>query len=163
MGEFKVIETQEELDKVIQKRLAQKDREIAEQYKDYLSPEKVEELKADYGKQLEDANKLVEDAKNKLSEHDQIVSELTDRATKAETSLLKQKVAHAHKLPLELAGRLVGGTEEELSQDAETLAGLIQPSNTPPLRTSETGTGNNNPNAQFMGLLSQINEQMAKN
>ena len=47
---FKVIETQEELDKIIKSRLAQKDREIAESYKDYLSPEKAEALKADYEK-----------------------------------------------------------------------------------------------------------------
>ena len=48
MSEFKVIETQEELDKIIKSRLAQKDREVAESYKDYLSPEKAEALKADY-------------------------------------------------------------------------------------------------------------------
>ena len=166
MSEFKVIETQEDFDKAIKSRLAQKDRELAEQYKDYLAPEKVEELKADLKKQLEEANALVEKAKKDMAEKDKAVSELEIRATNAETTLLKQKVAHANKLPLELAGRLIGSNEEELTKDAEALAGLLKPSNTPPLRTSEQGVNiggtNTNNNAQFLGLLSQLNEQMGK-
>ena len=164
MSEFKVIETQEEFDKAIKSRLAQKDRELAEQYKDYLSPEKAEELKADLKKQLDEANDLVEKAKATLAEKDKAVSELEARVTTAESSLLKQKVAHANKLPLELAGRLIGTTEEELTKDAESLAALLKPTNTPPLRTSEGGIGGNNTNnsAQYMGLLASINEQMNK-
>ena len=162
MSEFTVIETQEQFDKAIKARLAQKDRELAEQYKDYLSPEKVEELKADYKKQLDEANDLVAEAKATLAEKDKAVSKLETRATKAEGDLLKQRVAHANKLPLELAGRLIGTTEEELTKDAESLAALLKPSNTPPLRTSEAGNGGNNTNnsAQYMGLLSSLNEQM---
>lgn len=161
MSEFKVIETQEEFDKAIKSRLAQKDRELAEQYKDYLSPEKAEELKADLKKQLDEANDLVAKAKATLAEKDKAVSELEARVTNAESSLLKQKVAHANKLPLELAGRLIGTTEEELTKDAESLAALLKPTNTPPLRTSEGANGvTTNNNAQYMGLLSSLNEQM---
>ena len=56
MADFKVIETQEEFDKAIKSRLAQKDRELEEKYKDYLSPEDVTAMKADFDKQLEEAN-----------------------------------------------------------------------------------------------------------
>jgi chromosome segregation ATPase len=164
MSEFKVIETQEEFDKAIKSRLAQKDRELAEQYKEYLSPEQAEELKADLKKQLDEANDLVAKAKETLAEKDKTVSELEARATKAESDLLKQKGAHANKLPLELAGRLIGTTEEELTKDAESLAALLKPTSTPPLRTSEGGIGGNNTNngAQYMGLLASLNEQMNK-
>ena len=168
MSEFKVIETQEEFDKAIKSRLAQKDRELAEQYKDYLSPEKAEELKADLKKQLDEANDLVEKAKATLAEKDKAVSELEARVTTAESSLLKQKVAHANKLPLEIAGRLIGTTEEELTKDAEflreSLETLVKPSNTPPLRTSEQGVSGitTNNSAQYMGLLASLNEQMNK-
>lgn len=162
MSEFKVIETQEEFDKAIKSRLAQKDRELAEQYKEYLSPEQAEELKADLKKQLDEANDLVAKAKATLAEKDKTVSELETRATKAESDLLKQKVAHANKLPLELAGRLIGTTEEELTKDAESLVELLKPTNTPPLRTSEQGASGitTNNSAQYMGLLSSLNEQM---
>ena len=39
MSEFTPIETQEDFDKAIKSRLAQKDRVLAEKYKSYLSPE----------------------------------------------------------------------------------------------------------------------------
>ena len=160
MSEFKIIETQEDFDKAIKSRLAQKDRELAEQYKDYLSPEQAQELKDELKKQLDEANSLVEKAKATLAEKDKAVSDLETRAANAETALLKQKVAHANKLPLEISSRLIGTTEEELNKDAETLAALLKPSNTPPLRTSETGGTTTNNNTQLMGLLSSINEQM---
>ena len=163
MADFKVIETQEDFDKAIKSRLAQKDRELAEQYKDYLSPEQVQGLKDELKKQLDEANEMVETAKASLAEKDKAVSDLESRAASAESALLKQKVAHANKLPLELADRLIGTNEEELSKDAETLASLLKPTNTPPLRTTETGgTTTTNSNASLMGLLSSLNEQMNK-
>ena len=161
MADFKVIETQEDFDKAIKSRLAQKDRELAEQYKDYLSPEQVETLKGDFKKQLDEANELVEKAKKTMADKDKAVSELETRVANAESTLLKQKVAHANNLPLELANRLIGTSEEELTKDAESLAGLLKPTSTPPLRTSEGANGiTQNNNAQYMGLLSSLNEQM---
>lgn len=161
MGEFKVIETQEEFDKAIKSRLAQKDRELEEKYKDYLSPDKVKELKAEQEKRLKEFEEKLKEANEKIASNDDVVSKLTNRATEAEGKLLKQKVAHTNKLPLELADRLIGTTEEELSKDAENLASLIKPSNTPPLRTTEGAkTPTNNIDAQFMGLLAQVNEQL---
>lgn len=162
MADFKVIETQEDFDKAIKSRLAQKDRELAEQYKDYLSPEQAQALKDELKKQLDEANDLVAKAKATLAEKDKAVSDLETRATQAESSLLKQRVAHANKLPLELADRLIGTNEEELTKDAETLASLLKPTNTPPLRTTETGGTTTNSNASLMGLLSSLNEQMNK-
>lgn len=162
MAEFKVIETQEDFDKAIKARLAQKDRELAEQYKDYLSPEQVETLKTDFKKELDEANDLVAKAKATLEEKTKAYAELETRAATAESTLLKQKVAHANNLPLELATRLIGTSEEELTKDAEALAGLLKPASTPPLRTSEGGTPGIavNNGAQYMGLLSSINEQL---
>ena len=121
MSEFTPIETQEDFDKAIKSRLAQKDRELAEKYKDYLSPEKAEAMKADYEKKLEEANKTVKEAQDKIKGIDQTVSELTQRAEKAETSLLKNQIAIECELPIKSAHRLVGTTEEELKADAERL------------------------------------------
>lgn len=164
MSDFKVIETQEEFDKAIKARLAQKDRELEEKYKDYLSPEQAEELKADFGKQLEDANKLVKEANDKLKNYDNTVSELTKRAETAEVSLLKNRVASENKLPLELADRLIGTTEEELKADAEKLSGILKPGNEPPLHiggtTPRVSTNNNNSNDGMAELLAAVNAQL---
>ena len=160
MSEFTPIETQEDFDKAIKSRLAQKDRELAEKYKDFLSPDKAEAMKADYEKKLEEAAKTVKDAEENVKGFDQTVSELTKRAESAESSLLKNKIAYEHKLPLELANRLIGTTEEELTKDAESLSGLIKPSSTPPLHTSN----NNNPAAAggdgMASLLAAVNAQL---
>ncbi len=167
MSDFKVIETQEDLDKIIQKRLAQKDREIEEQLKDYLSPEKAADLKASYEKKLEEANRLLEAANAKIADHDKVVSDLTQRAQSAESSLLKSKIAHEKGLPYELAGRLMGSTEEELAKDAESLSAIIKPTQIAPLHTGEVKGGHapaqSNSNAALLGMLSQINEQMQTN
>ena len=156
MDDFKVIETQEDFDKAIQKRLERKEKEVSENFKDYLSPEKVEALKAEYEKKLSEAKELAEKAAEKLKEHDKIVSDLTDRATKAESEMLKSRIAHENGVPFELANRLVGNNEEELRKDAETLAQFMQPSNLPPMRTSETPKGNDK-TAALSQMLAQLN------
>lgn len=146
MSEFKVIETQEELDKIIKKRLEQKDREVAEAYKDYLSPDDVKTMKADYEKKIQDANKLVADAKVKLDAFDETVSNLTKRAEKAEISNLKTKVAIDNNVPVKLASRLVGTTEEELVADAKTLLEGIGTGSAgaPPIHIGGQGTPQTN-------------------
>ena len=165
MSDFKVIETQEELDKIIKSRLAQKDREAAETYKEYLSPEKAEALKADYEKKLEEANKTLKEAQDKLKTFDSTVSELTKRAETAEVSLMKSKVAIENKLPIELADRLIGANEEELKADAEKLSGILKPTSAPPIHISSptssapTGTGKVDPG--MAELLASVNAQLA--
>lgn len=162
MGDFKVIETQEEFDKAIQSRLKQKDRELADKYKDYLSPDDVTALKADFDKQLQDANKLVKETQDKLSTFDETVSNLTKRAEAAEKQVLKNRVAYENKLPIELSERLIGNTEEELKTDAEKLSGIIKPNNAPPLYTgTQTSQSGNTLEAGMAEVLASINAQFA--
>lgn len=162
MGDFKVIETQEEFDKAIQSRLKQKDRELADKYKDYLSPDDVTALKADFDQQLQDANKLVKETQDKLSTFDETVSNLTKRAEAAEKQVLKNRVAYENKLPIELSERLIGNTEEELKADAEKLSGIIKPNNAPPLYTgTQTSQSGNTLEAGMAEVLASINAQFA--
>ncbi len=150
MSEFKVIETQEEFDKLIQKRLERNTRETEERFKDYVSPDEVSKIKSDYETQIKDF-------KEKAANHDQVVSDLTQRATKAETSLMKTRIANENGIPLELAGRLVGTNEEELKKDAESFASLITPKSAPPLKTNEVaGNNNNSINAAYATMLAAL-------
>lgn len=165
MSEFTPIETQEDFDKAIKSRLAQKDRELAEKYKDYLSPDKAEAMKADYEKQLSEAKQTVKDAQEKLKTFDDTVSELKTRAEKAETSLLKNKVAIENKLPIKLADRLIGSTEEELKADAEALLeGLnLRSPSTPPLHIGGTNKPSNTYEAGIAELATQMSAQFVGN
>ena len=161
MSEFKTIETQEELDKIIKKRLEQKDREVAEQYKDYLSPDDAKAMKADYEKQIQEAQ-------GKIKTLDETVSTLTKRAETAEVSLLKNKVAIENNVPIKLASRLVGTTEEELKADAQSfMEGLgTRPSggSEPPLHIgSNVPKATNNYDAAMAEFVSQVSAGMQAN
>lgn len=165
MSDFTPIETQEEFDKAIKSRLAQKDREMSEKYKGYLSPDESKAMKADFEKQIEDANKLVKEANDKLSTFDKTVSELTQRAEKAETKVLKTQIANEKHLPIELADRLIGNTKEELEADADNLSGIIKPSGkgAPPLYTGTQKAASTSVEAGMADFVQAINAQLANN
>ena len=159
MGEFKTIETQEEFDKIIQKRLEQKEREVSERFKDYLSPEEVAKLKSEFDGKIKAANDSLKAERDKSIEHSKVVSELENRAKSAETKWLKGKVAMEKGIPFELADRLIGETEEELLKDAESVSSLLAPKSAPPMRTNEPqGTNPNNANA-YAALLANLAQQ----
>lgn len=118
MSEFKVIETQEQLDEVIKKRL---EREKAK-YADYDSlSEKIQNLEAEKLnlQGIIDKNKESEEvSKTRIAELEKTVGSWESKA-------LKQQVAIKYKLPFELATRLQGDTEDSLNEDAERLASLV--------------------------------------
>lgn len=158
--EFKVIETQEDFDKAIQKRLARADREMQEKYREYLAPDKVEELKQEYEAKVQKVEAELKAANEKIAGHDQIVSDLTTRATTAEGDLLKSRIAHEAGVPFELAGRLVGSTEEELKKDAENFASFLAPKSAPPLKTSDSAMQmdtKSQARADMAAVLNQLN------
>lgn len=158
MSEFKVIETQEEFDRIIQKRLAQKEAEVSKKYEGYLSPDDIQKLKADYDGKLAQAQADLEAMATKVAAHDQEVADLTARAVKAETSLLKGEVANKHGIPLELAGRLIGDTKEDLEKDAESFASYMGPKAAPPLRSNDPANQATGLDGAYAAVLSQLTQ-----
>lgn len=159
---FTAITTQEEFDKAIAKRLAQKDRELADKYRDYLSPDKKDALIEEYDKRLSEAAAQYEEAQGKLAKHDAEVAELMKRATDAESTLTKHRIAHENGVPYELAGRLIGDTEEELTADAKTLAGFTNQRSTAPMFTHDhggSGAGIDANDAAYASLLASLTAQ----
>lgn len=157
MAEFKVIETQEDFDKAIQERLARKDKEFSE------FKEKASASEAEYKKRLDEAANTIKSLNEKIAGHDQIVSDLTARATTAESSLMKIKVAHNNGVPMELANRLVGSTEEELAEDAKSFAAYMAPTQAPPLRTNAPSDASktNSLDAAYATMLASLNGQIS--
>ena len=156
MAEFKVIETQEDFDKAIQERLARKDKELSE------FKEKASASEAEYKKRLDEAANTIKSLNEKIAGHDSVVSDLTARATKAEGSLLRVKVAHENGVPMELAERLVGNTAEELTADAKSFASYMTPAQAPPLRSNAPADGkaSNSLDAAYATMLASINGQI---
>ena len=118
MADFKPIETQEDFDKMIQKRLEQKEREVAERYKDYLSPDEVGKLKEDFEGKTKGLSEQLKAERDKHVESDKIIAEYKAKAEATEIKLLKNRIAIEKGIPFELSDRLIGSTEEELIKDA---------------------------------------------
>lgn len=146
------INTQEEFDAAIQKRLDREGAKFEAKYKDFdVFKEKAKKydelLGQDYPGQiaalqgqLSQAQEQLSAAQEKIGAHDKVVADLTARATSAETANLRAKVAHAHNIPFELADRLAGATEEELGKDAENFAKFVSlKPETAPLASTEPG------------------------
>lgn len=153
MSEFKVIETQEQLNEIIQKRLEREKSKFAD-YEDLT--EKVKKLEAD----KLDLEKTITTYKESEGTNLNRISELEKTVSGWEHKALKQKVAIEHNLPFELASRLVGDSEESLNEDAERLASLVKLNNntnqyTQPLADLEQNV--NGSDAAWKGMLNILN------
>nr|DAZ16994.1 MAG TPA: Major head protein [Caudoviricetes sp.] len=120
MAEFTVIETQEQFDDAIKARLERERAKIRKEfdgflspedaqkkYENYLSPEQVQEKYKEYFSPEEMAKKDAEIDGYKLNSK-------------------RVEIALKNGIPYELAGKVSGNTEEEMTKDAETLAGFLK-------------------------------------
>lgn len=161
MAEFKAIETQEELDRIIGERLKRERDATEKKYADFETLKekaaRYDEIeKKDFAGQIKTLTEKLSAKDAELASSNSTISELTARANKAETSMLKAKIAHENGVPLELAGRLVGETEEDIRKDAETFASFFTKS-APPLRSADPVTATNKTDAALLNVLAQLN------
>lgn len=109
MSEFKVIETQKELDDIVENRLAR----LRKQYEGWKSPEEIETLKNELSnsKELEDLRNtnLTLEGKIKDFERKELIS----------------KVLNDNGLPTSASEFLKGETEEELNNSAVSLKSIF--------------------------------------
>lgn len=118
MTEFKVIETQEQLNAIIKARL---DRE-KEKYADYDQlAEKIKKL------EMENTSlkQTITDKETSESTTASKIADLEKDVTTWKQKSLKQQIALKKGLPFDLADRLQGDSEESLNEDAERLASLV--------------------------------------
>ena len=122
MSEFTVIETQEQLDKVIGDRIRRAEEKAAEKYSDY---ESLKSQNADYVTQISQLQEQLQKQTETINGNQSIVDDLKAQVQSYESSSLKTKVALEMGLPYQMASRLSGSNEDEIRADAETMAKLI--------------------------------------
>ncbi len=115
MSDFTVIETQEQLDKVIGERIRRAEAKAAEKYGDY---EAIKAKNAEYAAQIAQLQETISGNKTTLDA-------LNEKVQSYETASVKTKVALEIGLPYQMAGRLSGTTEEEIRADAKSMLDLI--------------------------------------
>lgn len=136
MSEFKVIETQEELDKIIAERLKRERTKVEEELKDQINSyvDQIESLKSE--------NAEIKASLEKVSEKDSEIEKLQGRIKGYEKSELQRKIALENKIPYNLAGRIQGETEEEMLEDAKSLSKYFEKEEVvPPLKNPEINKG----------------------
>lgn len=157
MGEFKAIETQAELDTIVEGRLARQKESYDKQLADY---EQLKKRNAKLESESTALNASMEDLKSKNSMNDQTVADLNAKIAGYETANLRTKIALENGLPFDLANRLVGEDEASLKADAERLAGFMKPNDfVPPLRNPESNEekNKNSQDSAYRELLENLN------
>lgn len=146
MSDFKIIETQEELDRIIQDRLARQKEKFADY--DELKTKNVE-----LESQIGTLQATIEKSKTTSADYDSQISELNTKIAGYETANLRTRIALQNGLPIDLADRLVGDDEESIKADAERLAGFVsKPKPIPPLKDTEPNLGDDE-NSAYKNLL----------
>lgn len=134
---FKTIETQEELDKIIESRLARQKESLEKQFADYDQLKtRNEELKTE----VNTLKASIEETSNAAKSHEQTIADLNQKIAEQETANMRTRIALENGLPIDLADRLVGNDEESIKADAERLAGFVssKPQTPPPLKNTES-------------------------
>lgn len=105
-------------------------------------------------RQLAELTANFEGLSKEKAEHANIIAELNQKLTTAEASAIRSKVAYELGLPIEIAGRLVGETEEAIRDDASKISALIGKQNIPPLKSVEPTI--NGADAPYKQLLQKL-------
>jgi len=131
--EFKAIETQEQLNNIIEERLKRDRESRSKAYEGYLSPEEVEKLKKGYENTITGLNKQIEDSSETYKNYDTEIANRDAKIKEYETASVKSRIAHETGLPYDAIAFLQGEDEESIKKSAESLKGLVgNGASTPP-------------------------------
>ena len=152
MADFKIIETQEELNRILAERLNRakdKAKEVEENFR-----KEIATLQDQISTKDAEISKLTETQNSHADE----VAKLNSEIATYKLSSIKHQIAHQNGLPYELAERLTGTDEDSLRADAENLKKYIGPKTAPPLATPELPPEDSK-NSDFRKLAQTLNER----
>lgn len=134
MAEFKIIETQEQLDAILKDRLERERKTVESRFSDY---DAIKSRNAELETQLSDLQSRMDAQASKYQGYDDQIAALTQTVRDHETASAKTRIALETGLPYELASRLNGSTDEELRADAANIKKLIGTRAAAPLASTE--------------------------
>ncbi len=146
---FKPIETQEELDAIIEKRLKRERETATKRFDGWISPE-------DHQKAIDAANKALDDYKEAHKGDEQTIADLTAKNKAYETASLKSRIAHEVGLSYDWISRISGEDEDSIRADAESLKKLVGTGAPLPTKTPESGESVDPTKTAFRSLLSSV-------
>ena len=138
MSEFKVIETQEQLDAVIGERIKKAKESAEKKYEGWTSPDDLKAITDGHSAKLAELNESLKTANEKIANHDKELADRDGKIKKYETDSVKTRVAHELGLSYEAVEFLRGDDEDAIRKSAESLKGLVGASNVAPLASHES-------------------------
>ena len=133
---FEPINTQEAFDQAVADRLSARETEIRAEYADYDS------------------------LKTQVADYETKVQTLEREKSQSIASGIRYRKAYEHKIPMEMADRIKGDTEEEIEADAKALAKMIGHRGAPsPLRNNEPPVEKDARRAALKGMLAKMKEE----
>lgn len=150
--EFKIIETQEQLDSVIKGRL-EREREKSNAQISELQA-KLDKQTAETQKQISELTQALNAAKEEKDGFNQSLAERDAKIKEYELHSVKTQIAHELGLSFEAVGFLQGSTEEEIRTSAESLKDLVG-TKTAPL-AAEVPVASNEKDAKNVALRSML-------
>lgn len=153
MTDFKVIETQEQLDEIIKDRIARAKESAAKEYADY---DEIKKAKADLEKQVADLTEQAKKNDEQTASHNETVKELENKVHEYELSSAKTKIALEEGLPYELAQKLTGDDEDAIRADAQVMAKFVQQKQTAPIGSPEPDIDSDPTKAAWLSLSKDL-------
>lgn len=148
---FEVIDTEEKFEEAIKDRIETARTEVREEYKDYLSPDDVKEKYKDFMS----PESVQEKYKDYLSPEEAAKKDALIKGY--ELRARRTKIAMKAGLPIELAEKLSGETEEDMKKDAEMMAKFIKEKPSPDYMPEPTQKKDNK-RAAVRKMLSDLKE-----
>ena len=160
MSDFKIIETQEQLDAIIGERVKRAERRAeeraAEKYSDY---DDLKTKAQTYEKQIADLSEQIKGGETKQAEFTKQIEELTGKVHQYETASVKTKIALETGLPYQLAEKLTGDDEEAIREDAKKLAEFVAKPAAPMGSMEPDGSNDNPKDVALMNMARQLGKE----
>jgi ferritin-like metal-binding protein YciE len=152
--EFKIIETQEQLDAVIKGRLEREREKSSTQLAELQA--KLDKQTAETQKQISELTQALNAAKEEKNGFDKLMEEKDATIKKYELHSVKTQIAHELGLSFEAVNFLQGSTEEEIRTSAESLKDLVG-TKTAPL-AAEVPVASSEKDAKNVALRSMVRD-----
>ena len=160
MSDFKIIETQEQLDAIIGERVKRAERRAeeraAEKYSDY---EDLKTKASTYEKQIADLSEQIKGGETKQAEFTKQIEELTGKVHQYETASVKTKIALETGLPYQLADKLSGDDEDAIRADAKRMAEFVKKPAAPIGAMEPDGSNEDPSNVALMNMARQLRKE----
>lgn len=138
MADFKEITTQEEFDERIKERISRTEKKVRDEFAGFTSPDDLKKIQADHAKAIEALKASHAEELKKYAGYDEKFNAQQTRIHELETSALKTKIAIGKKLPMDAIEFLQGDDEKSITESADRLSKLSQPTNVGFTRNTET-------------------------